>query len=163
MTTDLIVSKGSPWKRHFGWSALALTGIAAYMHWRNSSRRSHAEHRVLCSELLPIRWQEGADSFETIANLEEIWTSGAIIAFEEKFTGGEITIVTPSKEFTGTVVATWHDETGHFVELRFRLSDMWSIDVFEPEHAFDLATITPRIERADSVVRTSVRLVEVSR
>jgi hypothetical protein len=163
MTTIAIVRKKSPWKRRIGWSALALTGFAACMQWKNSSRRARVENRVLCSELLPIRWQRGEETVDTIGNLEEIWPTGAVISFEEELALDEAVLVTPAKEFRGSVVATWHDETGYFVELRFSSSDAWSMDMFTPEHALDLSAMERRPARADSSVRTSVRLVKVSR
>lgn len=141
MTTISIGEGKSSWKRRIGWSALALTGLAAYMQWKNSSTRARVETRVLCSELLAIRWQNGAETLEVIGILEEIWPTGAVMSLEGEFAFREAVLVTPAKEFRGRVVATWHDQTGYFVELRFRPSDSWSMDVFTPEHALDLSTI----------------------
>jgi hypothetical protein len=107
------------------------------------------ENRVLCSDLLPIRWQHGEEEHETIGNLEEIWPTGAVILLEEELVAAEATLVTPAQEFGGKVVAEWHDETGYFIELRFRSSDRWSMEVYAPEHALDLATIRPLPEAAD--------------
>lgn len=143
MTTISVVRKKSNWKRRIGWSALALTGVAACMQWRNSGRRTRIENRVLCSDLLPVRWQHGDETQETMGNLEEIWPTGAVIALEEELGAVEATLVTPSHEFRGKVVSGWHDPTGYFVELRFRPSDRWSMDVYTPDHALDLATIQP--------------------
>jgi hypothetical protein len=140
--TTISIEEGKPsWKRRIGWSALALTGLAAYMQWRNSSTRARVENRVLCSELLAIRWQCGAETLEVIGNLEEIWPAGAVMSLEEELTVRDVVLVAPAREFRGSVVSTWHDETGYFVELRFRPSDTWSMDVFTPEHALDLSTI----------------------
>jgi hypothetical protein len=148
MTTIPVVRKKSNWKRRFGWSALALTGVAACMQWRSSGRRTRIEDRVLCSDLLPIRWQEEKETHETIGNLEEIWPAGAVILLEEDLAAAQATLVTPAQEFRGRVVARWHDETGYFVELRF-LSDRWSKDIYTPDHSLDLASIQSAANRSN--------------
>jgi hypothetical protein len=110
---------------------------------------------MLCSEILNLHLQprrEGKSRERTLkANLEEIWSSGALLLTESHihrftslwFTGG-------GRKFHGEVVTgTLFTGLGYFVEIRFRPDCTWSADSYRPQHLFNpLVLLANRIFEA---------------
>ena len=102
--------------------------------------RKAQRRRMLCSEILNVRLQgrEGRDR-ELKANLEEIWSSGAILWTDVRlrgytslwFTGGGF-------QFRGQVVAQkLLKGLGYFIEMRFQPGCTWSERKYRPKHLFN--------------------------
>ncbi len=98
---------------------------------------------MLCSEILNLHLQprHGRERRERKlkANLEEIWSSGALLLTDSRiqqstslwFEGG-------GRKFYGEVIAgTLFRGLGYFVEIRFRPDCKWSERNYRPQHLFN--------------------------
>jgi hypothetical protein len=95
---------------------------------------------MLCSEILNLHFQGRAGrERELKANLEEIWSSGALFRTDVRmhpttslwFAGG-------SCEFRGQVAAaSLQRGLGYFIEMRFDSSCTWSEQKYRPKHLFN--------------------------
>ena len=98
---------------------------------------------MLCSELLNLHLQprRGSDrrGRKLKANLEEIWSTGALLLTESrirKFTS--LSFVGGGRTFHAEVIAeTLLSELGYFVEVRFRPDCKWSQRAYRPQHLFN--------------------------
>ena len=95
---------------------------------------------MLCSEILDLHLQprRGRER-ELKANLEEIWSSGALLRTDSRiheftslwFAGG-------GSKFHGEVIAgTLSRGLGYFVEMRFHPDCKWSEKRYRPQHLFN--------------------------
>jgi hypothetical protein len=110
---------------------------------------------MLCSEILNLHLQprHGRERRERKlkANLEEIWSSGALLLTDSRihrstslwFEGG-------GRKFYGEVIAgTLFRGLGYFVEIRFRPDCTWSERNYRPQHLFNpLVLLANRIFEA---------------
>ncbi len=98
---------------------------------------------MLCSEILNLHLQPGHGrerrERKLKANLEEIWSTGALLLTESRihrftslwFEGG-------GRKFHGEVIAgTLFQGLGYFVEIRFRPDCTWSERNYRPQHLFN--------------------------
>lgn len=98
---------------------------------------------MLCSEILNLYLQprHGSDRRERKlkANLEEIWSSGALLLTDSrihKFTS--LRFVGGGRTFHGEVIAgTSFTGLGYFIEIRFRSDCTWSERNYRPQHLFN--------------------------
>jgi hypothetical protein len=107
---------------------------------------------MLCSEILNLHLEplHGRER-KLKANLEEIWSSGALLLTDSCihrftplwFTGG-------GRKFHGEVIAeTLLNGLGYFVEIRFRPDCRWSERKYRPQHLFNpLVLLANRIFEA---------------
>ena len=113
---------------------------------------NHNRRGMLCSEILSIHCQaKGGRELEVKANLEEIWSSGALFMTDKRiqpstplwFTGG-------SCKFRGKVAArTFLRGLGYFIEMRFQPGCVWSEQQYRPRHLFNpLVLLANRIFEA---------------
>ncbi len=107
---------------------------------------------VLCSEILDLHLQSKAGrERELKVNLEEIWTSGALLQTDARiplltylwFSGGGC-------EFRGQAVSrTFLKGLGYYVEMRFQPGCTWSQRKYRPKHSFNpLVLLANRIFEA---------------
>jgi len=108
-------------------------------------RRNREMGACLCSELVTARWMNAfGQRQETVVNLEEIWAEGATLQFEYPMRpGAEVEFLGGSSRFVGTVAESRSDFVGHFVEIRFADGYRWSRELYEPDHFFDPASLSP--------------------
>ena len=113
---------------------------------------------MLCSEILNLHLQPRHGGYrrerrerKLKANLEEIWSSGALLLTESrihKFTS--LWFVGGGRKFHGEVIAgTLFTGLGYFVEIRFRPDCTWSERSYRPQHLFNpLVLLANRIFEA---------------
>ena len=102
--------------------------------------RKHYRGRMLCSEILNLHLQfRTGRERELKVNLEEIWSSGAILWTDVRIR--ELTylwFVGGGCEFRGQVIArTLLRGLGYFVEVRFNPGCKWSEQRYRPKHLFN--------------------------
>ncbi len=96
-----------------------------------------AKSTMLCSEILNLHLQYKAGrERELKANLEEIWSSGALL-----LTDARVPLSTPTwfaaggYEFRGKVAARkFLEGLGYFVEVQFASNSHWSEQKYRPQH-----------------------------
>src|SRR5436305_4172685 len=95
--------------------------------------------RYLCSQLVRLL----VDGRAQWANLEEIWSGGAMLECEEPVaTGAAARLFSESAALDGHVVKVNSDEFGWHVEMAFAEATPWSPELWRPEHLLDPGTLT---------------------
>ena len=95
--------------------------------------------RYLCSHMVRLKVGDNPGRW---ANLEEIWSDGAVLECEEDIRSGEpARISCEGAFFAGHVTAVERHEFGWKVEIRFLPATPWSIEQWRPEHALDPASL----------------------
>ena|SRR5665213_3526947 len=90
--------------------------------------------RYLCSDLIVLR----VDHTPCGANLEEIWTTGAVVDSEIPLeNGASIEMEGGSACFSAVVTGVESHEFGWRIELQFSPLTPWNPDLFRPLHLFD--------------------------
>lgn len=93
----------------------------------------------LCSELVTVEWVDGSGAARTqVANLEEIWSQGAILDAEELVAGGTALRLSPEScqdELHATVSECRRSATGFALSVDFHAGSEWSPDRFPLSHA----------------------------
>ncbi len=95
---------------------------------------------MLCSEILNLHLQPRVGRERKLkANLEEIWSSGALLRTDaqiHEFTS--LWFVGGGRKFRGEVIAgTLSKGLGYFVEMRFHPDCLWSQRKYRPQHLFN--------------------------
>src|SRR2546423_5518123 len=103
--------------------------------------RERSESRMLCAELVDIRWKDKSGrGRKATAILEDISSSGACVQIEE----GPIPqntvmkICHPKGQLNGTVRYCVFREIGYFVGLEFKADSKRSRKEFQPDHMLDM-------------------------
>ncbi len=97
------------------------------------------EKRYLCSDLMQIR---GTGGWSGWANLEEIWTTGAVLDSEIAIPVGEKLLLRKGKsKLWAEVLVSERQEFGFRTELKFIFDYVWSKEKFEPDHLLDPASV----------------------
>ena len=101
-------------------------------------RRS--EIRMLCADMVEIRWKAQGGRFRrATALLEDISSSGACLQMETSVPlGAEIRCGFPNREFSGRVRYCVYRQIGYFIGVQFEAGSKWSRKAFEPQHLLDL-------------------------
>lgn len=93
----------------------------------------------LCSELVTVEWVDSSGAARTqVANLEEIWTQGAILDAEECVPGGtglRLSAESNQDELHATASECRRSATGFALSVEFRAGSEWSPDRFPLAHA----------------------------
>jgi len=107
-------------------------------------RRS--ELRVLCADMVEVRWRDRAGKLHTAtALLEDIAGSGACLQLEAPLpVGVEIAWDSPKQTFTGQVRYCVYREIGYFAGVEFRESTRWSRKNYLPQHLLDLERLAAK-------------------
>ena len=88
--------------------------------------------RYLCSHLVRLV----TDGGEQWVNLEEIWTTGAVLNCEQPAPlGVAVTFFAERALFAGLVTDVQQDELGWRVEMLFSPDNLWSPERWHPNHA----------------------------
>jgi len=104
--------------------------------------------RYLCSQLVTLRnisrdstVNPGANpGADLVANLEEIWESGAVLESEEPLEEGtKAEIRCGTAFFAGRIVQVEQHEFGWRLGVEFSPLTPWSIEKFQPQHLLNVS------------------------
>lgn len=111
-------------------------------------RERRLEHRMLCADLVQVRWKDPhGKARKTSALLEDISASGACLQTEIPLPVGiPVCWCTPRKEFNGTTRYCEYREIGYFVGVEFDEASKWSRKHFRPQHLLDLKRLLAHIQ-----------------
>jgi hypothetical protein len=101
--------------------------------------------RYLCSQLVALRNNSGDSAVYLVANLEEIWETGAVIESEQPVKEGtNMEMRCGSALFAGRVVEVERHEFGWRLQVEFSPLTPWSLEKFEPEHLLNALELDQR-------------------
>jgi len=107
------------------------------------------EARLLCSQLVAVKWTHGGLARDCLAVLEDISTSGACLQIEQP-----IPVKTPVRvaysegHFSGSVRYCVLHAAGYLLGIRFDDDTRWSDARFRPQHLTDVRNLlNPRARR----------------
>ncbi len=133
-----------------GSTALQSTGItmqeavALAMGTGTAPEQSRSvQARVLCSELVEIRWMRLDGCTEsTVANMEEIWRTGATLDAEVSLPeGAVIRLRYGSDSLEARVLYCQQNPTGYTLGIQFAGASFWTPERFLPAHAVELGAL----------------------
>jgi PilZ domain len=103
------------------------------------------EVRMLCSELVRIRWEEPLANQCVAAVLEDISPSGAGLQVEAPINeGARVSIEPPNCLLHGAVRYCIFREIGYFIGVRLDEGCRWSGTFYRPEHLLDIKAVILR-------------------
>ena len=97
--------------------------------------------QYLCSELITVTYEEQPGEIrQTIANLEEISTTSAVVLLEEKpKLGVSISLAIKGRDLFGVIGARLHDAAlGWFAIVALDAGSLWNRDWFSPKHLLEI-------------------------
>lgn len=102
-------------------------------------RNRRYEPRLMCADLIEVRWRDPSGRPETcVANLEDISASGVCLQMEVDIPlNTMITISGPKGDYVGQVRYCVYREIGFFIGIQFEPGSKWSRRNFKPMHLFD--------------------------
>ena len=92
-----------------------------------------------CSELVTVTYEEQPGEIrQTIANLEEISITSAVVLFEEKPSlGASISLGVQGRYLFGVITSSiYHAALGWFVTVNLGDASLWHRDELAPKHLF---------------------------
>jgi hypothetical protein len=109
-------------------------------------RERRGETRLLCADLVQVRWTDsGGKSERAAAVLEDIAQSGACLQFESPVpVDAMLHIKHDHGELKGIVRYCEYRDIGYFVGIAFAPAHGWSRTEFEPAHLLDWKMPTGR-------------------
>jgi hypothetical protein len=121
----------------------------------------NAKNTMLCSEILNLHLQyEAGRERELKANLEEIWSSGALLLTDVRVPLSAPTwFAAGGREFRGKVAARkFLQGLGYFIEVQFASNSYWSEQKYRPKHLFNPLVLLANKILATSLIRPLVLL-----
>jgi hypothetical protein len=109
--------------------------------------RERSESRMLCADLVDIRWKDKSGrGRKATAILEDISSSGACVQIEDGPIpeNTAVKICHPKGQLQGTVRYCVFREIGYFVGLQFEADSKWSRKEFQPDHMLDMPRLLAR-------------------
>jgi hypothetical protein len=109
-------------------------------------QRPRAEIRMMCADMVEVRWREPAGrKRKSTALLEDISPSGMCLQFEVPLPiGTNVDVHCPGDRLAGLVRYCVYREIGYFVGIELQPSSRWSRKQFEPQHLLDLQALVMR-------------------
>ena len=104
------------------------------------SRMAHS-CQFLCSEIVTVTYEEQPGEIrQTIANLEEISSTCAVVLLEEKpRLGSSISLSVKNRDLFGVIKANLYDAAlGWFVIVALDAASLWNRDWFSPKHLLEI-------------------------
>lgn len=97
------------------------------------------EPRMLCADLVDIRWRDQAGRLRRgVANLEDISISGACLQMDRPIALGTVFQISyPNGELTGKIKYCIFREIGYFLGVEFDPGSRWTERQFKPQHLLD--------------------------
>ena len=108
--------------------------------------RERAEARMLCADLVDIRWKDKSGRGRKIkALLEDISASGACVQLDKPIPQNTtVRICHPKGQLQGSVRYCVYRDIGYFVGLQFEPDSKWSRRQFQPQHMLDMPRLLAR-------------------
>jgi hypothetical protein len=108
-----------------------------------------AEARMLCADMVTVRWNDAAGHpHEDTALLEDIAPHGACLQVERALPlNTEIALVHVKARMRGAVRYCVYREIGYFVGVQFTADSEWSRSKFTPQHLLDLEQLVMQSAR----------------
>jgi hypothetical protein len=108
--------------------------------------RERAEARMLCADLVEIRWKDKSGRGRKVtALLEDISASGACVQIDGPIPQNTIVkIMHPKGTLEGKVRYCVYRDIGYFVGLQFEPDSKWSRRQFQPQHMLDMPRLLAR-------------------
>jgi PilZ domain len=105
--------------------------------------RKRSEARILCADLVDIRWKDKTGrGRKATAILEDISASGACVQLEAPIpVNTPIKIVHPKGHLLGHVRYCNYRDIGYFVGLQFVEDSKWSRKQYRPQHMLDMSRL----------------------
>jgi hypothetical protein len=105
-----------------------------------------AEGRILCADMVNIRWTDSAGRHHrATALLEDIAPHGACLQVETAVPpDGDIVVEHAKARMHGMVRYCVYREIGYFVGVQFTPDCEWSRNKFTPQHLLDLEELVRR-------------------
>jgi hypothetical protein len=109
-------------------------------------QRPRAEIRMLCADMVDVRWKGPAGrKCKSTALLEDISPSGICLQFEIPVSiGTHVDVQCTGDKLAGVVRYCVYREIGYFVGIELEPSSKWSRQQFEPQHLLDLEELVFR-------------------
>ncbi len=119
-----------------------LKAATAYADKENMRER-RSEVRMLCADMVEIRWKDGdGKARRSSALLEDISPSGACLQLDRPVPlGTEVRWHSPKQEFVGSVRYCVYREVGYFLGVSFEPGLRWSQENYKPQHLLDLKAL----------------------
>ena len=110
---------------------------------------NRSEARMLCADMVDIRWKDRTGKqHQATALLEDISSSGVCLQLESPLPiGVEISWETPRQAFTGYVRYCIYREIGYLAGVEFEPGSRWSERTFVPQHMLDLETLVAQSKK----------------
>jgi hypothetical protein len=111
--------------------------------------RRRSEIRMLCADMLEIRWEsEFGQVYNQTALLEDISSTGACLQLEKPVpTGVECRLRCRGGNLVGRIRYCVYREIGYFAGLEFSKGSRWSRHSFRPQHLLDLGQLIEQVRR----------------
>jgi len=108
--------------------------------------RQRSEARMLCADLVEIRWKDKTGrGRKTLALLEDISSCGACVQIDAPIPQNTIVhIHHPKGTLKGAVKYCVYRDIGYFVGLQFGPDSKWSRKKFQPQHMLDMPRLLAR-------------------
>src|SRR5260370_38396374 len=108
--------------------------------------RERSEARMLCADLVDIRWKDKSGrGHKVTALLEDISASGACVELDGPIPHNTTVRVYHAKgQLQGCVKYCVYRDIGYFVGLQFEAYSKWSRKAFLPQHMLDMPRLLSR-------------------
>src|SRR5438876_7463116 len=108
--------------------------------------RERSEARMLCADLVDIRWKDKSGrGHKVTALLEDISSSGACVQLDGPIPHNtRVRIYHPKGQLEGFVRYCVYRDIGYFVGLQFEPDSKWSRREFQPQHMLDMPRLLAR-------------------
>jgi hypothetical protein len=105
-----------------------------------------SESRMLCADLVDIRWKDKTGrGRKATALLEDISSHGACVQLDGPIPQNTVvSIHHPKGALQGTVKYCVYRDIGYFVGLQFEPGTQWSRKQFQPQHMLDMPRLLAR-------------------
>src|SRR6267378_2978302 len=108
--------------------------------------RERSESRMLCADLVEIRWKDKTGrGRKATAILEDISASGACVQLDGPIPQNTVVkICHPKGQLQGAVRYCVYRDIGYFIGLQFEAGSKWSRRQFQPQHMLDMPRLLAR-------------------
>jgi hypothetical protein len=108
--------------------------------------RERAEVRMLCADLVDIRWKDKTGrGRKATAVLEDISASGACVQIDGPIPHNTVVkILHPKGHLQGNVRYCVYRDIGYFIGLQFEADCKWTKRQYQPQHMLDMPRLLSR-------------------